>query len=369
MVTYVVAPVLLWVGLWVSIAVAVVLLASMVGARLRRRRREQQDRRRIAPLRPVLLALASGEAIEVDLAVDLNALPGPTRDVVDDAIVQMLGKIRGDSVAPLVEVLRQHARGERAVQELTSRSSVTRARAVWTLGVMRERDAVPHALALLQDPSSDVVLTAARSLGMMGDPIAAGPVLTAVAPEGSRSGLPVWIAVESVASLGTDTTAEVCAALAHPSLDVRTAAAMVIARVPLVAAAGALRQRMEIETDPPLVAILVLALGEVGGPRDVELLGPLLASGQDAQIRRAAVGAVAEVGGTRAVAWLQPLLYSRDIRVAELTATTLVSLGSAGHQAVSAVAASGALSANGRLCRYAVAQEALAHPRTVQRAS
>ncbi|MGI8949934.1 MAG: HEAT repeat domain-containing protein [Ornithinimicrobium sp.] len=90
---------------------------------------------------------------------------------------------------------------------------------------MQEHDAVRRVLPLLQDPSPDVALTAARALGMMGDPVAATPILAAVAPAGSRPGLPVWIAVESVASLDTATTPEVCTAVSHPSPDVRTAAA------------------------------------------------------------------------------------------------------------------------------------------------
>lgn len=370
MLTYVIAPALLWVGLWISGAVAALLLTSMIGARISRTIGEQRDRRRMAPLRPLLLELAAGEqTLDGDVDAALHALPGPTREVVDDFIVAMLGKIRGDSVGPLVEVLHQHHRGQRALQDLTSRSSVTRARAVWTLGVMREQDVVPRVLPLLQDPSSDVVLTAARALGMMGDPVAAGPVLGAVASTGSRTGLPAWVAVESVASLGIATAGQVRAALSHPSLDVRTAAAMTIARIPLVAAAGALREAMQTETDPPLVAMVIFALGEVGGPRDLELLGPFLASGQDPHVRRAAIGAVAEVGGAGAVAWLKPLVHSRDIRVAELAATTLVTLGAVGYEAVSAVAASGALSPSGQLCRYAVAHETLRRSRTVRRAS
>lgn len=174
--------------------------------------------------------------------------------------------------------------------------------------------------------------------------------------------------MESVASLGTVTSPEVCAAVSDPSPDVRTAAAMVIARVPLVAGADTLRGAIDHETEPRLVAVLVVALGAVGGRRDIELLGALLASGHDAQVRRAAIGAVAEVGGSRAVPWLQPLLHSRDIRVAELAATTLVTLGAAGHQAVSAVATSGVLTTSSRLCRYAVAQDALRRSRTLQRA-
>lgn len=274
MASYVIAPALLWVGLWISGGVAALLLASMVGARLARARRERRDRRRMAPLRPLLLELASGDTVDSEVGVALDDLSGPTREVVDDSILQMLGKIRGDSVAPLVDVLHRHDRGRRALHDLGSGSAVCRARGVWTLGVMREHDAVPRVLPLLQDPSSDVVLTTARALGMMSDPLAAGPVLEAVAPDGSRSGLPAWIAVESVAALGTTTTPAVCAALAHPSLDVRTTAAMVIARVPLIAAVASLRQALEHETDPRLVAMLVIALGEVGGARDVELLGP-----------------------------------------------------------------------------------------------
>lgn len=99
---------------------------------------------------------------------------------------------------------------------------------------------------MLHDPSQDVVITAARALGLMGDPTAAGPILEAVAPSDARAGLPPWIGVESVASLGTDTTADVCAALDHECVDVRMVAALVISQVPLLGAAGMLRRAIAV---------------------------------------------------------------------------------------------------------------------------
>ncbi|MGB3828052.1 MAG: HEAT repeat domain-containing protein [Ornithinimicrobium sp.] len=370
MASYVVGPAVLWALLWVSIVVLALQLVLVVGARLSRVHRQRRDRRRVAPLRPLLLELASGEEAAVeDVERALTGAPASTRTVVDEAILQLLGKIRGDSSTALVDVLRRHGRQQAAVTDLRSRSSVARARAVWTLGVMQERAAVPALLPLLHDRSPDVALTATRALGMLGDPAAATPILTAVEPGGSRPGLPAWIAVEAVASLGTETAPQVRAALRHHSPDVRRAAAMVIAQVPLVAAAGTLREVITRETEPRLVSMMVLALGAVGGPGDTDLLGPLLDEGHDAQIRRAAIGAVAEVGGARAVVWLRPLLVSSDIRVAELAATTLAALGVAGHQAVSAVAECTVQTTSSRLCRYAVTQHALGRSRTTQRAS
>lgn len=354
-----VRPMVLWVGLWVLTSIAAVLLVLLIGARLSRKRRERRTLAGVGPLRPLLLELASGEDPGQDTRRALVAATGSTRDAVDASILDMLAKIRGDSVEPLVDVLREHGKGKRAVIELGSRSSVRRARAVWTLAVMRERASVDAVLVMLHDPSRDVVITTARALGMMGDPVAAGPILEAVAPSDAGAGLPPWIAVESVASLGTDTTADVCAALDHDCIDVRMVAALVVAAVRLSAAAGMLRRAIAAETEPRLLATLTVALGAAGSLRDIELLGGLLSAEQPQEVRRAAIGAVADLGHSRAVPWLSPLLHSHDLRVAELAAVTLVAVGAAGRQAVSAVAQSGVLSTSSRICRYAVAQDSL----------
>lgn len=369
MASSIVGPALLWTLLWASVGLLALQLVLVVWARVARTRRQGRDARTLAPLRPLLLELASGdEDASEDLSRALAAAPVSTRKVVDEAILQLLGKIRGDSSTALVDVLHRHNRERSAIEDLASRSSVTRAHAVWTLGVMQEAASVPMVVPMLQDRSSDVVLTAARALGMIGDPVAATAILTSVAPVGSRAGLPAWIAVEAVTSLGTDTAPQVQAALDHPSPDVRWAAAMVIAQIPLLAAAGALRETVTRETDPRLVSVMVLALGVVGGPRDTALLGSLLEEAQDAQIRRAAIGALAEVGGSGALVWLEPMLSSSDVRVAESAATTLVSLGPVGHAAVAAMALSEESSASTRLCRYAVRQHGLGRSRAVRRA-
>lgn len=359
----VVRPLVLWVGLWVLTAAAAALLALLIGARVSRRRRERRTRAVVGPLRPLLLELASGDDPGHDARRPLVAATGSTGAAVDASILELLAKIRGESVQPLVEVLRQHGVGRRAVTRLGSRSSVRRANAVWTLGVMRERAAAAEVLVLLHDPSQDVMITAARALGMMGDPMAAGPILEAVAPSDAAGGLPPWIAVEAVVSLGTDTTSDVCAALEHRSVDVRMVAALIISQVPLVAAAGMLRRAIAVETEPRLLATLTVALGAVGSPRDVELLGSLLRVEHPQEVRRAAVGAIADLRHLAALPWLAPLLHSVDLRVAELAALTLVSVGPAGRAAVSAVAESGVLSTSSRLCRYAVAQDSLGRSR------
>ncbi|MGB3257101.1 MAG: HEAT repeat domain-containing protein [Ornithinimicrobium sp.] len=365
----IVGPALLWTLLWASVGVLALQLVLVVGARVARTTRQGRDARALSPLRPLLLELASGDDdASEDLAGVLAGAPPSTRMVLDEAILQLLGKIRGDSSAALVDVLHRHGRERKAIEDLASRSSVTRAHAVWTLGVMQEAESVPKVVPLLHDRSPDVALTAARALGMMGDPVAATAILTSAAPVGSRPGLPAWIAVEAVTSLGTVTAPQVRAALDHPSSDVRWAAAMVIAQVPLLACAQALRESVARETHPRLVSVMVLALGVVGSPRDTALLGSLLEETQDAQIRRAAIGALAEVGGSGALVWLQPMLSSSDVRVAERAATTLVSLSPAGHAAVAAIAQSEDSGASARLCRYAVRQHGLGRSRAVRRA-
>lgn len=296
----VVQPWLLRLSLWVMLATAVALTAAIVLARLTRARRQRAMTRRVGPLRQDVLALVSGED-DGDSEQRLSALRGPSVELVAPVLIGYLSKIRGTPAQRIVDVLVAHGIVRRARAGLAPWPGTRRARSAWVLGVMRIRDAVAEVLPRLQDRDRGVAVTAARSLGMLGDAEAADELLRSVAPaRRGRGDLPVWVVVEALVGLDAGAADAVGRALDADDPSTRTAAAMTAGRAQHLSLRPLLRERLEHERQPVVLAALAAAraLGELGDDRARTALGALLAD--------------------------------TDPRVGELAADVLVGLGPAG---------------------------------------
>jgi HEAT repeat protein len=348
--SYVSAQLLWWV-LWVMVATAVLLLAVVVGSRCGRALRGRREQAVLAPLRPALLEVASGEDDDTSAAGRLITVRPRDVVLVDQTVSALLSKVRGEPARALAEVLRSHGRAQWARRGLTSISAVRRAHSAWTLGLMREIAAAPQITPLLQDRSTDVVVTAARALTLIGDGGAARAVIRAVAPRRRTIGLPSWVAVESLCAFGEPVGAVVIEALDHPRPAIRHVAATVVDTRPVPQAAKAVRRRLPREEDARALVALLGALGRVGSVDDLPLLYRFTAH-EDEQVGLAAVEALERLGSEAAVGTLTPLLADRRTRVAERAATALAELGPAGHtRLLQAAAAEGP---GARPSRYAL---------------
>lgn len=326
----VVQPWLLRLSLWVMLATAVALTATIVLARLTRARRQRAMTRRFGPLRQDVLALVSGED-DGDSEQRLSALRGPSVELVAPVLIGYLSKIRGTPAQRIVDVLVAHGIVRRARAGLASWSGTRRARSAWVLGVMRIRDAVAEVLPRLQDRDRGVAVTAARSLGMLGDAEAADELLRSVAPaRRGRGDLPVWVVVEALVGLDAGAAGAVGRALDADDPSTRTAAAMTAGRAQHLSLRPLLRERLEHEREPVVLAALAEALGALGDPADVGPLAGLVADDHPRSVRLAAARALGELGDDRARTALGGLLADTDPRVGELAADVLVGLGPAG---------------------------------------
>jgi hypothetical protein len=78
--------------------------------------------------------------------------------------------------------------GPAAVEPLllcfTAESELTRERAAWALGELKDKRAVPKLIEVLNDRSYFVRAQAARSLSLIGDEAAVGPLIEAITPKG-----------------------------------------------------------------------------------------------------------------------------------------------------------------------------------------
>ncbi|GAA2745510.1 hypothetical protein GCM10009868_27260 [Terrabacter aerolatus] len=323
----------LLVGATVVILGACVLLVILVVAvRARRHSRNQRDEMLMSPLRSALITVASGEDDDGAAAEQLTWATGVSRVVLDRNIVEMLGKIRGVPADQLVHVLEVHGAVDAAVEDLTSRSSVRRARAAQLLGLARAKDTVPLLVTALGDESVEVRNSAAYALGLIGDPAAAGPVLAAIgAPE---RGLPAATAAEALQSMGVGISEVLRDGMADDNARTRMVAAHLSAERSFTLGLPQLRRLLSDDPDLTVRETSATAIGRLGRGEDADTLVRHTADTEPLSLRRACVVALGELGDTRAVPALAEILDDSDPRLAELAATALLSMGAEGSAAL-----------------------------------
>lgn len=317
----------------VVLGACVLLVILVVAVRARRHSRTQRDEMLLSPLRPPLITVASGEDDDGSAAEELTWATGMSRTVLDRNIVGMLTKIRGVPAEQLVRVLEVHGAVDAAVQELTSRSSVKRARAAQLLGLARVEATVPQLVVALGDEAMEVRNSAAYALGLIGDPAAAGPVLAAIgAPE---RGLPAATAAEALQSMGVGISDVLRDGMADDNARTRMVAAHLSSERSFTQSLPELRRLLGTDPDLTVRETSATAIGRLGRGEDVDILARHTAESEPLPLRRACVVALGELGQTDAVPALAALLEDSDPRLAELAATALLGMGPDGSGALS----------------------------------
>lgn len=304
------------------------LVAITVVAKIRRSQRSRTLARLAAPHRRLILEVASGE--DDGAAQTLAALGRREWGSIRRAVIAMLGRVRGVPAEQLVRVLAAHGEIGRARAKLHARSSLERARGAHLLGLARDETSVPRLLELLTDPADDVRLVACRSLGQIGDAVAAAAVLEAVPGAGSRKGVPAWVAAESLLAMGPGARDALLEALAHPDPRTREVAVTVITHSSLPATIDALRSRLGSEPQEEILVAMITALGLLGESEDCEPLLGYTAPDHPTPLRLAATRALGDLGDCRAAPRLGELLDDCDRQLAGHAAQALTQLGPTG---------------------------------------
>jgi HEAT repeat protein len=307
------------------------LLLTIVLSRGQRVHAARRSAALLAPHRPLLLAVASGEDAEGSARAALQQLPDRSWEHVRSAVIAMLARVRGAPAESLVGLLQAHGEVDLAIARLRSRSAVGRARGAYLLGLLQDPRHVPALLPLLSDPAAEVRLVTVRSLGLVGDASAAEAVLAAVPSQGGRIGVPAWSAAEALLGMGMGVAPVVRAALASADPAVRGVAVTVTGAATLSFLCPELRALLEHDPSPEVRACAAVALGRLGGPADVGPLVRQTAPSQPAALRRTCVAALGELGVAGALPTLSSLLEEQDRRLAELSAEALVRIGPSGH--------------------------------------
>ncbi|MFC6704702.1 HEAT repeat domain-containing protein [Flexivirga alba] len=314
---YFVAVVVL--GLCLLLAVVVVL------SKLITTHRRTATQARLAPLRPHLLAVASGEDTDGAARARLIA-HRDSRGELDRALVGVLTKVRGAPADALVDVLRERDAVTSTLHASRASSSVRRARAFRTLGLLRDADLTTDLLRGLHDRSPEVRLVSARAIGAVGPPAgprAASAVLRAVRTQRTHPGVAAGTATDALVRLGITSEPAVRDGLTDDDPGVRLVAATVAGRGLFISCAPQLTGLARTDPDQLVRVAATDALGEAGRADDCPVLVTLTSSDEPAPVRRAAARALGRLGTPDAVAALEVLLGDADRGLAAAAATAL----------------------------------------------
>lgn len=313
----------------VVLALCVVLALLVVVSRLRIRRLAMTTRERLAPLRGDLLLVGAGEdesgAARERLVADRQA-----GLALDRAVVELLTKVRGGPAEDLVDVLRQRRTVDVALRSLTSRSSVQRARATRTLGLLRDPALADEIVGMLDDRSGEVRIVAARAVGALGPSAgesAAHAVLLAVRNRRSAPGVPATVAMGTLTQLGMEAEPAVTAGLHHADPGVRNVAAAVAGHSLFLRCGPRLFELAAADEDRMVRVSAIEALGRVGREDDGAALARLLLPSEPSTVRWAAARALGELGGPDAVEALLSVLSDGNRFLAVTAANALAQTG------------------------------------------
>ncbi|MDD7924807.1 HEAT repeat domain-containing protein [Actinomycetospora chibensis] len=317
------------------VAVLLVLAVALLSGRWWQRRAAAGRAQRVAPGRPLLVALAAGDDDDGTLLDRLATLPRAQWRALEPVAVAMLGKVRGDARTALVALLERRGVVQRALRDARHRRSTTRARAAHLLGLVGGPGATPRLAALLGDRDPEVRAVTARSLGRLGDPSAATPLVRALV---RARPLPHQVVVPALARIGPASRTALLAAADHHDPTVR---ARVIEALGLVGAVDTAPRLVRALGEDPAVDVRLRAaraLGRLGAPSAV---GPLLAAtGPDepTALRVTAAQALGVLGARRAIPVLAGLVADPHHWVAHTAAAALVAVGPDGAAALRGLA-------------------------------
>lgn len=336
-------PWLLHVSLWVMAGAAMLLLLTIAVLRVARRRRSRLRSEELTSLRRDILQVASDDDQDGSARRRLEAIPPRQFRMVAATLVGLLSKVHGRPAAALAGILTAHGAVTEALIGVGSRSRTDRASSAWTLGLMRRDRSVHRVIPLLQDRDRTVAITAARSLGMLGDPRAARPLLAAVSPgPRGRGALPSWVVTEALVALGPEAAQEIGDAVDHEDPTTRAVAALALGLGQHVSQSARVRDLVEHESSPDVLAAAAETLGRLGSRQDLEALVRLTAEHHPRSVRSAAVRSLGEIGGGPARHTLLGLLADQDPRIGDLAAEQLCHQGPAGRESLHEVGTAGA---------------------------
>lgn len=299
----------------------VLLLVSVVAAKVVGGRRERAHERLVDEVRPLVLAGLEGDA------EPMLGLSGTRAEVAESVATTLLPKLRGADRAELASALERAGAIERARRALHHGRASRRQRAAELLGAAGAASATVDLLAALDDHDAGVRTSAARALGRIGRP---GSVPALVAALDDRR-VPANTVAMALLRVGPRAAPALVPALQLGAVRTRTIAAELLGSFGHLPAAPTLHA-LVYDEEPRVRISAVRALGRLGepstAPRIAGVLQWLLAQPElpDADLAAACATALGQIGDRRAAPLLRQAL-GRSHRVSFAAAAALAELG------------------------------------------
>lgn len=313
----------------VAIAIALALLGVFTTfLNLRRKWSTARSEKRLAILRPALLAALDGDpGGQVRWkGRELSAFVALT--------LRMLPTLRGADRRSLTEMLETAGVVDAALRDLHARSAVRRARAADLLGVASVDRSVSALVALLDDPDADVRRTAARALGLIGDAAAVRPLLATI---DRRRSVPLNTITMALLRMGPDGLDPLIEGLATGSPGTRALCAEMLGVRGSVGALPQLTASLGPREPLELRIRAARALGRIGAPGSADALVEVIRESEPVALRAVATRALGQIGGDRTVSVLRDALNAPEHVVASNAARALSTAGPAGAHVLAGI--------------------------------
>ena len=328
------------------LALNVILFAAVVAQReqwvLHRRVRERIQER-LAPVSGRLLDSEDPERDAEELRPLIAGLGRQSRPVAAWLVLDGLGEADDATRAAVCRVLRESGAVEVAEQATRGRVPWRRALACEFLGTIGSEHSVDVLVERLRDKRAEVRRAAARALGELGDPAAAGPLKALFL---GRSGVPIGVANDALSRLGPAGADAFREGLLSPESTVRVTSCFGIAGEIDPAATdealALLGERLRADGEPRVRSAAASAMRWLPGAVAPAALIDALRDPAPA-VRRSAAGSLGTFDDPAAVEALADMVSDPDRETALRAAQSLLALSGgarAGQPARRALAAS-----------------------------
>jgi HEAT repeat protein len=315
-----------------GVAIAVLVVVLSAATVLRRYHRGWQERRRarlVEPLRDVLIRLVT-DPTGPDPSLEhqrLLATPPGTWRALEPTVLDLLRKVRGESRQRLVALVVAQGTLDRMRRQARGLGAVRRAHAAELLGLLCRPEGRDDLVRLLEDRDAEVRLVAARALGELGDPTAAGPLLDSLVR--TRS-VPLRVVARSLARLGPTAGTMLVDGLGSQNALARAVCAEICGLVGVTAAQSVLLDVMDRDEDDDVRIRAARALGRIGLSSALPALVRATDSAQPRALRAVAARALGDLGGPGPVEFLEVLLGDPDYRVSTNAGQSMTRVGATG---------------------------------------
>lgn len=306
----------------------VTLLCLVAASRAIRLFMTRRRERLAAPYREVILQLVAEPDEKHASLATIAGLDRQTWAALEPTVVDLAGKVKGDSRTILVEALLSRGALDHALARSTSPRSSRRLSAAATMGIIGTGSCTVALSKLAGDADTRVRKEAVSALGRCGDP-GATPVLLAALR--GRPAVPRRIVGQALLRLQDPSPEALISAVGDPIPSVAETAADVLGLTGALSAVPALLTVAAPGHPVGIRASAIRALGRMSAPQALQVLAGTLRELGPPWLRTTAAKALGQLGHIGAVPFLVAAIGDPDDIVAGAAAASLNDLGPSGY--------------------------------------